>query len=291
MYAAWFISIFFEKSQSGVFSIGQGAQTHFKKKSSGVWDGFLPQERGFKMKISSIDFLTQIDILTMFKTWLQVVSTPSTPRLCAALPRAASGQHFALHRGFAPRGPWEQDLFYFFISFSSSSLFSFSSHHNYTSVMISSIFLDISLPFSCCCFFIHLLLFLPFPIQQSLFLFFSFVLRLFSSHSSSFVVWTSTQFSSFISFAWFKSIITMLFLCKFLHFLPLLFSFLLIFFSFSSFFLPLLFFFISHCDNFHNFPCHFLGAVLPAPALYPSLLTQALCFCRNKGGMPLFLKN
>ena len=57
------------------------------------------------------------------------------------------------------------------------------------------------------------------------------------------------------------------------------------FFLFSSFpFLPILFFFllllllffISQCDDFLNFPCHFLGAVLPAPALYPSLLLRLI---------------
>ena len=53
---------------------------------------------------------------------------------------------------------------------------------------------------------------------------------------------------------------------------------LFLFFLFSFFFLPLLFFFISQCDNFLNFPCHFLGAVLPAPALYPSLF---VCFFYN----------
>ena len=48
---------------------------------------------------------------------------------------------------------------------------------------------------------------------------------------------------------------------------------LFLFFLFSFFFLPLLVLFISQCDNFLNFPCHFLGAVLPAPALYPSLVS------------------
>ena len=71
----------------------------------------------------------------------------------------------------------------FFISFSPSSFFSFT-YPNYTIVMISAIFLDISLLFSCCCF-SFLLFFLSFPIQRSLFLFCSF-LCLFSSHSSSF---------------------------------------------------------------------------------------------------------
>ena len=65
---------------------------------------------------------------------------------------------------------------------------------------------------------------------------------------------------------------------KLLNFCLFFFSFLL-FFLFSSFsflsllFLltPLLLFFISQCDDFLNFLCNFLGAVLPAPALYPSL--------------------
>ena len=78
-----------------------------------------------------------------------------------------------------------------------------------------------------------------------------------------------------------------LFLCKFLNFCIFFFlssSFFFsppfLFFLFSLFFLPLLFFFISQRDDFLNFPCYFLGAVLPAPALYPSLtwsyLTNAI---------------
>ena len=30
---------------------------------------------------------------------------------------------------------------------------------------------------------------------------------------------------------------------------------------------------LHQCDDFLNFPCHFLGAVLPAPALYPCLIS------------------
>ena len=52
-------------------------------------------------------------------------------------------------------------------------------------------------------------------------------------------------------------------------------SFLLLFFLFFSFLPLFLFLFISQlhqCDDFLNCPCHFLGAVLPATALYPSLV-------------------
>ena len=156
-------------------------------------------------------------------------------------------------------------LFSSFIVSSSSSLFSSSSYSNYSIVMISSMFLDISLLFCCYCF--SFIFFLPFLIQRSLFLFFSFLLHLISSFFLISVVSISTQFSLFISFAWFKFIIIMI---------TMLFLFLLSssistssFFLFSSFcFLPLLFllppflfFFISQCDDFLNFPCHFLGAV------------------------------
>ena len=116
---------------------------------------------------------------------------------------------------------------------------------------------------------------ISFPILQFSYFFFTIFLIFCCS--------ISTQFSSFISFASFKFIITMitmlfLFLCKFLNFFvffflfsSFFFSLLFLFFLFSFFFFPLLFFFISQCDDFLNFPCHFLGAVLPAPALYPSL--------------------
>ena len=58
------------------------------------------------------------------------------------------------------------------------------------------------------------------------------------------------------------------------QFLPLFyFSFFHLFFLFFFSFLPLLFFlFISQlhqCDDFLNFTCNFVGALLPAPALYP----------------------
>ena len=48
---------------------------------------------------------------------------------------------------------------------------------------------------------------------------------------------------------------------------------------FFFFFSPLHFLFISQlhqCDDFLNFPCHFLGAVLPAPSLYPCLVQTHL---------------
>ena len=149
--------------------------------------------------------------------------------------------------------------------------------------MISSIFLDISLLFSCCCFSFLVSFFFHFRSSDR-----------FSSSAVFFVLFLhilphsiSTQFSSFISFAWFRFIITMITMLfpssssfsssvsssisAYSFFFPPLFSPLFLFFLFSFFFLPLLFFFISQCDDFLNFPCHFLGAVLPAPALYPSL--------------------
>ena len=110
--------------------------------------------------------------------------------------------------------------------------------------MISSILLDISLPFSCCCF-SFLFLFLPFPIQRSLFLFFSVLLRLFSSHFSSFLLFqfppsfphslalfdlslpsrcsSSSSVSSSISTSFFLFSSFLFFLFSF-FFLPLLFS-------------------------------------------------------------------
>ena len=128
------------------------------------------------------------------------------------------------------------------------------------------------------------------PFLLSIPLFFSF-LHLVSLHSSSFPLFQcqpSFPHSSFITFAWFKFIIPMLFHCN--MFLNFLLFFFFCFFSssslssslFSSFsFLPLLFllpssFLISQCDDFLNLHCHFLGAVLPAPALYPSLLSSIL---------------
>ena len=74
---------------------------------------------------------------------------------------------------------------------------------------------------------------LPFQIQRSLFLFFSFFF-VFFLHILPHVVSNSTQFSSFISFAWFKFIITMLILFLIFY----LFSFLLFSFSSHSFLLP-----------------------------------------------------
>ena len=130
-----------------------------------------------------------------------------------------------------------------------------------------------------------------FPILQG------FFFRLFLHTLPHFCCFNFNPVSPFISFAWYKFIITMpfLFLCKFLNFY-VFFFFLLFFFPFSplpssslfsfssypsvkisSIFL-VIFFFISQCEDFLNFPCHFLGAVLPAPALYPSLLVS---FFRN----------
>ena len=87
-------------------------------------------------------------------------------------------------------------------------------------------------PFSCCCF-SFLLFFLPFLIQWSLHIL-QFSSSFFFTLSLIYVVSISSQFSSFISFAWFKFIITMLFL-----FVRELLNFCLLFFLFS--FLPLLF--------------------------------------------------
>ena len=163
-------------------------------------------------------------------------------------------------------------LSFFLLQFPFFFLSSSSSYPNYTIVMISSIFLDISLLFSCCCFSFLFSFFFHFR-SSDLFPIFQFSLSFFFTFFLISVVSISVQLnSSFISFT-----ITMLFLflCKFLNFY-------LFFFLFSSSFLPLFFllppssfFFISQCDDFLNFPCHFLGALLPAPAFYPSL---PLCF-------------
>ena len=141
--------------------------------------------------------------------------------------------------------------------------------------MISSIYFLTFPSFSLAAVFIPLLIFLPFPIQSSLFLFFSFILRLFSSHSSSFLLF-QFELSFPHSFARYKFIITMLFLflCKFFNLYLFFFYSLLLLFSSSPLLvllLPLLFVSMSQCDDFLNFPCYFLGAVLPALALYPSL--------------------
>ena len=129
-----------------------------------------------------------------------------------------------------------------FPPFPSSLFFSSSSYPNYTIVMISSIFLDISLLFSCCCFsflfsfFVHFQYSDHFSYSAVFFLFFLHILP----HS------ISTQFSSFISFAWFKFIITMITMpfpssssvsssiSAYSFFFPPLLSFLLFFFSSSS---------------------------------------------------------
>ena len=140
-------------------------------------------------------------------------------------------------------------------------------------MMISSIFLDISLLFSCCCF--SFLFFFFFYFRSSVLFsyssvfFFVFFLHIFTFFLIS-VVSMSTQFSSFISFALYKFIITMLFLFlwKFLNFY-LFFFFLLFFFSSSS--LSSLFLHIP-VWRFPQFSLSLPGMVLPAPALYPSLI-------------------
>ena len=82
-------------------------------------------------------------------------------------------------------------FFLLFISFSSSSLFCSSLYPNYTIMMISSIFLDISLLFSCCCF---SFLFFFSSISDPAF---SFPILQFSSSSFFF---TSSHSSSFLLF-------------------------------------------------------------------------------------------
>ena len=153
--------------------------------------------------------------------------------------------------------------------------------------MISSIFLDISFLFSCCCFSFLFSFFFHFRSSD-----------LFSNSSSSlkrvFFLYIFPHFCCFSVNPVFpihylsvldlsssspcSSSVT----CKFLNFYRFFlsssslssFSSSFLFSSFS--FLPLLFllppfFFISQCDDFLNLPWRFLGAVLPAPALYPSL--------------------
>ena len=101
------------------------------------------------------------------------------------------------------------------------------------------------------------------------FLFFSFLFCLFTSYSSSFLLFQPS----------FPHSLALLNLnlsspCSSSSSIPTSFLF--------SSFLPLLFLLspssplplhiqLHQCDDFLNFPCHFLGAVLPAPALYPSL--------------------
>ena len=122
-----------------------------------------------------------------------------------------------------------------FFSFFPPLSFLFLPHSSHTIVMISSIFLDISLLFSCCCFaFLFSFSSLSNPAISSPILQFSSVFFLHILPHS--VVSISIQLYSFIIFAWFKFInkfimITMLFLflCKF----PI---------SASSFFFLLLFF-------------------------------------------------
>ena len=154
-------------------------------------------------------------------------------------------------------------LFKFSFSHSLSFLFS-SSFSNYTNVTISSIFLVISL--------LLLLLFIPFlspafPLRCS-FPAFQFSSSSFFTLGLIIIFVISTQFSSFIG-------LPSLNFCLFSFLLspPFLFIFFEKFF-FSVFFFLLFFLFLFQlyqCDDFLNFPCHFLGAVLPAPALYPSL--------------------
>ena len=114
--------------------------------------------------------------------------------------------------------------------------------------MISSVLLDISLLFSCCCysflfsFFYHFRSSILFSYSSVFFfVFFLHILLHFCCFSFNPVF--------LISFAWYKFIITMLFLflCKFLNFYLFFFSILFLFISFSfflssSFFFSLLFF-------------------------------------------------
>ena len=117
--------------------------------------------------------------------------------------------------------------------------------------MISSIFLDISLLFYCCLTCFSFLFSFFFHFRSSDCFFFIFFLPILP-HSS------STQLSSFISFAWFKftiTMITMLFpssssvsssISAYSFFFPPLFSFLLFFFSSSSLSSSSLFYFSSY---------------------------------------------
>ena len=137
-------------------------------------------------------------------------------------------------------------LFSSFISFPSSSLFSSSSYPNYTTVMISSIFLDIFL-LSLDAAFHSSSLFSSIPIQRSrLLLFFSFLLRLISSHSSSFLLFQfqssfphslaslDLSLSSPNSPCSSSSSVKFLNFCLFFFSFLIFFSFLLFFFSYSS---------------------------------------------------------
>ena len=161
---------------------------------------FLPQEQGFNMKISSLDFLTQIDVLTinvqnivtshMYIKLLQSCISPTVQRCYPLLTKFNFDFIFTLtqllyYKILQNEHFWISTPFLlfssFFISFS-SSLFSSSSYPNYT---CCDDFLNIPWyfpPFLLLLLFIPVLFFLPFPIQRSLFPFFSFLLRLFSSH-------------------------------------------------------------------------------------------------------------
>ena len=129
-------------------------------------------------------------------------------------------------------------LFYFgfslFLPLSSFLLFSstfflfssFSSYPTYTNVMISSVFLTISLLFSSCCF--------SFLFPLFFFLFFSFLFCLFSSHSSSFLLFQPSFPCSLASLnlnlaspcSSSSSVSTSFLFPLFFSFFPLLFSFL-----------------------------------------------------------------
>ena len=182
-------------------------------------------------------------------------------------------------------------LLHFFSS--SSSLFSSSSYQNDTIKMVSSIFLDISLPFSCCCFSFLFSLFFHFRSSNLLSyssIFFTIFLISVVQFQPSFPHSLGLLHLS-LSSPW--SPCSFLFLSKFLNFClcflfsSFFFSLLFLFFLFSFFFFPLLFFFVSQCDDFLNFPFHFLRAVLPAPALNPSLPVIAVVL---KGALDNILK-
>ena len=148
-------------------------------------------------------------------------------------------------------------------------------------------------PFLLLLLFIPLLFFLPFLIQRSLLLFFSFPLCPFFTFFFISVVSISTQFSSFISFAWFKFIITMITMQFLFVSSSISASFFFSFLFSTCSFLPFLLFLppssLLHMPvwRFPQFSLSFPGAVLPAPALFPSLVyrdamttSKATC-CRN----------
>ena len=148
--------------------------------------------------------------------------------------------------------------------------------------MISLVFIVIFLIFPCCCLSFLFTLYCISD-QATFFLFFMFLFHLFYSHSVSCLMFQPSFPPSLDLLFFFLNLSSPCSSSSSISSYFYNFSLFLLFYYFSCpfflfFFLLsplLLFLFISKLnqhDDFLNFSCHFLGVVLPAPTLYPSLM-------------------